>query len=420
MLLLIALTLHLNGSPLQAEFTSVEAELPRLCGTQSSHTIATLPLERELRIEGQLFEVEREGELLFVATTPGATRKHKLRGDETLRLRWTADGEPFERAVRFERDHESNWSYGPGLARRFEFGGEALYLVDANLDGEYGDISSDGWSREPGGPLLPLARELVVGSRRVIMGEIESDGSSMQARVTVIAGTPGQLDALRRLNDLRASCGLLGVGLAGGLSQGCSEHARYLLANDWDGKTQVNEQEPSSPAATRAGRAAARAGLMVASPPTLAIESLWQDAVGRTQLSKLDLFAIGISEDLGEACVVDASSLGTHKRDATLRWNEFLLAPCDRGTIEVGRVAPLLHVRLPGGAAVDSYVAKLWRIDGRKPREVSLDTLDELESWRCLGARPTTKLKRKARYLLEHRIELGGEARVLRAVFDTK
>jgi hypothetical protein len=404
-------------APLGTVFGSETVELERLCGSQVRTIQATHALGSSLDLGTRSFPVElSETPLLIIGA---GKRAERVRDGKVLTLRWEAGGKPQERRLLFEVLTDAAWAYGPATAERFELAGEAFYLVDADLDGELGDLRADGWSATPGGPLMPLAREFVLGTRRVLLEGVTPEGR-LEAQVRAVAGTPTQLATLRELNRLRNSVGLLGVDLAPALSEGCSEHARYLLASSWSGESQVHDQVPGSPGASRAGRLAAQHGYMVAAPGPEAVRTMWEDPSGRAVLLAPDLGRIGISDVFSGATVLDASSPETRRPDPTLRWEDVLLAPCDRGRIARGVKRPLLFARFSSSGELKEPRVRLLRVDGREPRELPLELLPEVGALHCTAARPERALKRGALYLVEHSALISGERRTASALFEVE
>ncbi len=404
-------------SPLGTRFGSETVELERLCGSQLRGLRPVHPLGESLVFEGASFSIELDDEQLLVRVS--SKRVERVRAGDELALSWEFDGLPQERSLRFDFSEEEGWVFGSARAERFELGGEAFFLVDADLDGELGVLHGDGWSSVAGGPLMPLAREFVLGTRRVLLAGVTA-GGQLEARVQSVAGTPAQLEALRELNRLRNSVGLLGVDLAPELSEGCTEHARYLVANDWDGEEQVREQEPGHPSGTRAGRYAAEHGYMTAAPGPEAVRTMWDDPRGRSSLMAPELGRVGISAAIDGATVVDASSRETERPDPTLRWQEVMLAPCDRGRVPRADRRPLLFARFAGAGALSEGRVRLVRVDGREPQEVPLVPVEGLESLRCTAARPERSLKRGALYRVEHSAQLSGVPRSASATFEVE
>jgi len=429
----------LGGSPPPnptGTFDSTQVTLPSLPTSQVIGLDARRGVEEGLVIEGRRFAFEIDEDRLRVAAEPGAEPTERVRHGGTVELRWVEGGEPARREVRFERDDEGRWSWGPATARRFDLSGTPFYVIDVDLDGRYGDRGRDGWCTTLGAPLLPLGDHLNLRSRRLVLEDLAPDGSRLEARIVPLPGTSAQREALERLNLHRLGQGLPALELEPELSVGCSAHAEYLVANDWDGRTDPHDQAPRTPGATLEGRIAARVSWIRPLPLADAVEALCGSYPEAIALADPTLARIGLSDRDASPAVIDFSSRGTHRSDPTIRWRTTRLSPCDGSIYFPLRFPPDSPTEpLPGArrmgpplllfladpkAEIADYRADLFLLGSPKATRLETIAIEDDDHPGILGALPKRPLKQNAAYRVVHHFVIDGAERKVSAVFRTK
>lgn len=151
---------------------------------------------------------------------------------------------------------------GPGgwTARRAEafhgtLDGHAVSVFDLDLDGRFGGFGRDGVAFDAGRLLLPLEREIALGSRVYQIRRVGPDGRQLVWRSRPIAVAGRDLEAFMAINDARVASG--------------------VPALVWDADVASGLAEPGSDVAARAIRAeeaSPRAAVRrwLAGPPTCA------------------------------------------------------------------------------------------------------------------------------------------------------
>jgi len=380
------------------------------------------------------FATEVEDGELRVATRAGEPRRYSVSPGDVVEFHWERGEMSLTRSLRFDRELDRTWRYATTEATLLDLGAVSVRLVDVNLDGSI-DFVRDGFGAAGGGPLLPLAPELLIADQRITL--TRSDEGVMSGESTSVRGSPIQLAALARINELRLDQGLPGLALIPELSRGCSHHAEYLIANDWDGESDATRQRPGAPKTTREGRLAARVSHILPLSPERALEVLFLAPATRPLLSDPDLEAIGISGTAGDIAVIDLASRGTHRELPSRQWTPEILIPAPASRrfstnypVEAGpepvknarRMGPPLTIALRDlGADVQGYEAELYQLGGKIPRKLPVVILPLREKApNVFGVLPKRALKADARYEVIHRMSVDGEPRVVRARFETR
>jgi hypothetical protein len=427
------------GAPQEAAprtFESLPVELERLPSSQRSALVAAHPLAPLLELDGRPFSVEFDAELLRLASESGEPPDRSLRRAGNVRLRWSRDGERRERELRFEPRSGGDWVYGAPRAHLFDLDGEAVCVVDADVDGQV-DLLHDAWSAGPGAPLLPLGEVLILGAREFRVRHLAPDGTRLEGTFTALEGNEVQRAALGRLNHLRCADGLGAVKLEVLLSQGCSAHAEYLLAQGWRGEGDPRDQDPRAAGASREGLAAARQAEILPVSPEQAIEDLWADPRGRRLLADPDLAFVGLSWLAEPVAVLDLRSRSTRRSLGSRAWRSPLASPADgssgqptqhSGLLGIGSSEgsaalgpPLLVWLREPGADLEAYSAELFELEGSRRRRLPVVLLPAPEAPDPVrGVLPEKPLAAGTRYLVVHSLTVGGEPRSIEVRFTTR
>jgi hypothetical protein len=317
-------------------------------------------LGNELHLGTAVFPVTRDKGRLRVATIPGGAPAADVASGRTLRLSWT-EGEPKakrEATVAFLRDEAGDaWSWWAAECARFEIDGAELRLFDADVDGRFGDFAADGWSVGGTDQVMPLTKEILLGSTVVTLESVDPGGARLVASTAPLAGTASQVTTLVVLNRFRTANGLPPAVLDPALTAGCTAHAEYLAMNGWTGRTNPHSQALGPRGASPEGAAAAKRSVITLDPPEEAIPSYWRTYYHRVPLVCPWLDRVGINARPTAISVVDVGrgpdgAWGNLDEDVTEAWAEPAMVPADGSVGFPARAGPELPTEpVPGLAS---------------------------------------------------------------------
>lgn len=438
---LLALSLSLpptgiDAAGADAPFKRYEATLIGLDAapkTQTGDLDCAHEVGEAIRIGSHPFPVLREDGRLRVATAPGGEPDQFVAEGKTLELEWMEGETRRSVSVGFSVREDGTWLYYAAMRARVRMAGGTVNLVDANCDGVYGDIRRDGWFPDDTFLVLPLADSIHVGSWRIGIKEIESDGSGLTASVVEVPGTASQLKALELLNHLRAANGLSPVGLDPVLSDGCTQHAEYLKLNSWANRGNPHNQDLGPKGRSGAGLTAAMRSEIGPYSPEVAIRRFWSTYFRRIELQNPRLDRIGVNATPTSLCVLDDRSRG----DGGGHWTRPVSVPADGAVgVPMSAIADMakneatnsdsrgfpIVVWLPWAASVTDTVCSLHLLRGSRAIEVrALPVVGSRTlSYECIGLMPAAKLKGRSTYRATFTWQRYGTAEEKRIEFKTR
>jgi hypothetical protein len=299
---------------LEGKAETLESEL----ASQLPPFVPVHALGEELRVGDAEFAVDRAGKHLRIAAAPGGEPKTRVRHGKVVALAWKEGGARRRVPLRFVRGDDGSWSYHAAETRRYRIEQVDFRLVDVDADGRFGEVGEDGYTSHESDLVLPLEREIVLGSERLRFEEIAPDGTRVRVVAVPVEGTRIQRDGLATLNRIRARNGLPYVELDEELSEHATSHAEYLRLNRWNGYSNPHGQVPRRKGATREGAASARRSGISRTSPSEAIESFWTTYYHRLGMLSPSTRRVGINAEPRGIAVVDASHGRTEGREE--RW----------------------------------------------------------------------------------------------------
>lgn len=395
------------------------------------HTVADA-----ITIAAQAFPVTISDGKLRVATVPQGAPSTTVSSGATASLTWTDAGAKRAVVLRFVADGQGGWRYFAVQGFEYKIGGELLRLVDANADGKFDDFAIDGCTTYDSTVMLPLRKELVLGSNRVRIASIAADGSSVVASVEPIKIHPLELAALMRLNRWRSANGLCSVDLDPALSKNCSAHAAYLRLHDWSGNTNPHSQELGPEGATPEGNSAAGRSVICKGGVSVTLEGFLTTYYHRAPLMSPALERIGLNEKPEDITVIDVSEGLDKPWPVAEGWScpSITPAPGARGVTlsamseqphepvsDLGsRGLPLMLLFDSKETGVKDFKGKLFERKGAKLTEVPSLVADPWDFPFMQGIVPVAKLKAKTRYHAEFSFTIGGKVQSKVIDFETE
>lgn len=370
-----------DGRTIRFKAKRIEAAAP--FPTQRTDLHVFRPVGDAVRLDGRVFGVRpRKGGGLVVAVKPDAKPSKGLRRAATLRL----GGTP----VRFRRGR-AGWECAVLDAREFEVDRVEVRLIDADGNGRF-EIGSDACRLPPSPFVFPLDAELVVGRKRLRIERLAPDGREIEASVSALYGTDRQLDALVRVNLLRAGVGLPPTIVDEALSDACSKHSRYLRIIKWHpAKGNPHFEVKGRRGYSDEGHRAGMMSVISWSSHASAIPAYWQTHYHRFAFLHPLVGGIGISDGTPSVSVIDGKSRSPFADVAPEGWRDPVLVPADGqvdtpsgfhrgGEIpspvenEGSRGFPLTVLFLARDPAVTGFSGRLVRI-GKRGEEHEISTL---------------------------------------------
>jgi hypothetical protein len=311
----------------------LDAPLP----SQSLQVVHRRPVGDGIRVGDAVFPVERDGADLRVGLTPAGGASMATVGDgKTLTLSWTEGNRARSLPITFRRDPAGGWSFFNPSAREFAVQKETLLLVDADGDGFHDRHGVDGYAVAGSRILLPLEKDLVLGSLVVSVDEISEDGLAIKAAVAPMAGSATQLEAVAFINGERGRHGLPPVVLDPALCRGCSAHAEYLRANRKGREPEpffrAKAEIPSLPGFTPEGNVAAARSVCEPHDHVFVLERQWRTVFNRYPMAVPALHSVGISDKPVDISVVDYHECMASPPGPSPVWRSPCLVPADGST----------------------------------------------------------------------------------------
>jgi len=380
-----------------------------------------------LVIAGQSFPAATaDGGKLRISTVPQGTPSTTLSSGSIASLTWTDDSGKRSVAVRFFVDGQGAWRCHAAQGWEFKIGGELLRLIDANADGRYDDFGGDGCTTYDSAVMLPLRKELVLGSNRVRIASITGDGATLVASLEPIKVGASELAALAKLNRWRSTHGLCAVDFDPTLSKNCSAHAEYLRMHHWTGNTNPHSQDLGPEGKSPEGASAAGRSVICKGGVAVTLEGFLTTYYHRLPLMSPALARIGLNEKPDDITVIDvgqglddpwpaaegwscpAITPGPGARGVTL--SAFTEQPHEPVSEMGSRGLPLMLLFDSKEKGVKEFKGKLFERKGAKLLEVATLLADPWDFPFAQGIVPASKLKAKSRYQAEFTWTLGGKA----------
>jgi len=290
-------------------------------------------MDGEVRLGDARFAVEAKGRGLRVATHSGGEPAKAVGPGGVVALA-VDDDDGGRRPVRilFERVNASDggWRYAVVDGREFEIAKTTVQLLDADADGRFVLDGGDAYRFPPGRFLFPLGSEIVIARDRLVLERLASDGREINGRLEPLPGASDQLDALVRINELRASVGLPPTIVDLEISEGCSAHAKYLETCRWKpAKFSPHGEVREWKGFSEAGHRAAMASVIAFGRHPEAIEGHWRTYFHRTALVYPNSRGLGVSSGTGYASVIDGRTGILRDAGAREGWRDPILVPAD-------------------------------------------------------------------------------------------
>ncbi len=199
--------------------------------------------------------------------------------------------------------------------------GAHLAFLDVDLDGHANGFGLDGYVAGHGAWILPLRREIVLGSKVVEIRRLGPDGSALAWRSRPVAAKGADLEMLQRLNAWRTSSGIPALAWDADASVGALLHAEYLAENFPAGAPpeEARRQDATKKKATPAGALAASSSFVAAaSPPAAAVDRLLGSIAARAALLDPDARRMAGASTRGVA-VVSAEGADADEAESPFR-----------------------------------------------------------------------------------------------------
>ena len=233
-------------------------------------------------------------------------------------------------ALRFVRAKDGTWRSYSARAYHFKIGDVSVRLIDINGDGRYNDFERDGYTAYGSNVVCPLQRELMLGHKRVRFVEIAADGAFVRVDLTKPAGNEQQVEAVVRLNRIRAMHGLAPAMLDAALSENCTAHANYLAVNSWTGGTNPHAQTLGPKGASPGGASAARRSAIVRTNPSTAVDGFWLTYYHSFGLVSAGLTLVGINSEPVGLAVIDCAQGNEQKQKDPWIWKDPVFVPANQ------------------------------------------------------------------------------------------
>lgn len=276
------------------------------------------------------FRVRIAGSAMAIALQTGSVPRRSVRSGNCYELRYqVAGGQERSMNVGFVREHDKTWSWYCADVRIVSLAKQKIRLVDANGDGRY-TMAEDGYLVPGARTVCPLANTLVIGATEVKILTLADNGMHLRVAERQLPGSISQLTALRAINRLRAENGLLGVTLAEELSAGCTAHAQYLAANNWNGATDPHAEDARGSGYSKQGAEAGLRSVIMNVPHASAIPAYWRTWFHRRHMMDPVLSRVGISAEPVDVSVIDVLATDLER----INWSWPITVPAD-GAIDV-------------------------------------------------------------------------------------
>ncbi len=125
----------------------------------------------------------------------------------------------------------AEWTVRTDEPRAGSVEGAAVVFLDVDLDGRASGFGRDGYVVGGGPYVLPLRREVVLGSKVVEIRRIGPDGTAVAFRSRPLAAKGADLEGCLRLNAWRTASGVPALAWDADASVGALLHAEYLAEN---------------------------------------------------------------------------------------------------------------------------------------------------------------------------------------------
>ncbi len=169
----------------------------------------------------------------------------------------------------------SGWTVRSADAFSGAVDGVPLTFLDVDVDARFGSFDADGYVVGASPFVLPLRREIVVGSKAIEIRRVGPNGSEVAWRARPLAAKGRDLEALLRLNSWRTAAGVPALDGDPDASVGALLHAEYL-ARAFPGDipdAEAAREDADKPGATGAGSQWAAEGIVFrASSPAFAVD----------------------------------------------------------------------------------------------------------------------------------------------------